>query len=206
MYTYHPEKKVWGFKAVSLGKYFVWLDIISFIVQVVGGIMVIPGSSPQTANIGKDVYMSGIALQQFFILLFLALFVRFHLDTLEAERAGALPTSNGTSWWKVVAYGLYAVLACITTRIAFRLAEYSSGMNPSKNMLPYKEGYPLGLDAAPMLLALVILAVVHPGLALNGPESEFPSRKETRAERKEEREAKKTEVEMPVKKYEELQV
>jgi hypothetical protein len=77
-----------------------------------------------------------------------------------------------------VTYGLYAVLALITTRIAFRLAEYSSGMNPSKTKLPYVEAYPLSLGAAPMPLALVVLAVVHPGLALKGPGSECHSRKE----------------------------
>jgi hypothetical protein len=132
----------------------------------------------QTKEIGKDVYTSGTPLQQFFILLFLTLFVRFHTDALKAERAGALPISNGTRWWKAVTYGLYAVLALITTRIAFRLAEYSSGMNPSKTKLPYVEAYPLSLDAAPMPLALVVLTVVHPGLALKGPGSECHSRKE----------------------------
>jgi hypothetical protein len=178
MYTYHLNKKVWGFKAVSLGKYFVWLDIFSFIVQLICGTMVLPGSSVQTKEIGKDVYTSGTPLQQFFILLFLTFFVRFHTDALKAERAGALPISNSTRWWKAVTYGLYAVLALITTRIAFRLAEYSSGMNPSKTKLPYVEAYPLSLDAAPMPLALVVLTVVHPGLALKGPGSECHSRKE----------------------------
>ncbi|KAF2739765.1 hypothetical protein EJ04DRAFT_508626, partial [Polyplosphaeria fusca] len=48
MWTFHPDRKVAGIKAISLGKYFVWLDIFSFIVQGVGGTMLSPGGSATT--------------------------------------------------------------------------------------------------------------------------------------------------------------
>ena len=82
-------------------------------------------------------------------------------------------------------YGLYAVLALITVRVCFRLAEFSGGMEPEKNNLPFEEGYMLGLDAVPMVLAVLVLAAVHPGLVLRGDGNGFLSRKERKAEKNE---------------------
>ena len=53
------------------------------------------------------------------------------------------------------------------------------------------EYYVLMLDALPMLIALVLLVVTHPGMVLIGPESEFP--KLTRAEKKALKKQKKEE-------------
>ena len=80
----------------------------------------------------------------------------------------------------------------IQTRIIYRLLEFSRGVDPSTNPLPFHEVYVLALDAAPMLLAGIILSIIHPGMVLVGPESEFPSRKEKKAMKKANREAKKT--------------
>lgn len=66
-------------------------------------------------------------------------------------------------------------------RIIYRLIEFGPGVN-AENKLLIHEGYPLGLDAFPMLLALALLNIVHPGFVLRGPDSEFP--KITRAEKK----------------------
>lgn len=194
IYTYHPDRRVWGFKAISLGKYFVWLDVLSFFVQATGGLMLSPSSSANTQKIGKNVYMGGVGLQQFFIVVFITLLVRFHLEASKLQRDGRLPVpgaARSQRMWKWLTYALYAVLGLITVRIAFRLAEFSGGVDPAKNKLPFREGYQFGLDAVPMSIALLILAVVHPGLALKGPESEFPSRKERKAAKKVVKEEKK---------------
>ncbi|KAH7396713.1 RTA1 like protein-domain-containing protein, partial [Phaeosphaeria sp. MPI-PUGE-AT-0046c] len=177
IYMLHPEKKVWGFKAMSLGKWFVWLDIFSFVVQGAGGSMLNPGNDAQTMDAGKKIYMSGVGVQEAFILLFLALIVKFHTDALKLERQGRLVgtgLSRRAGMWKWVTYSLYAVLLLITMRIIFRLAEFSGGMEPEHNKLPFEEGYALGLDAVPMVLAVFVLAAVHPGLVLKGQGSEFP--------------------------------
>lgn len=47
----------------------------------------------------------------------------------------------------------------------------------SSNKILRHEGYQLYLDALPMLLALVLLNIIHPGLVLKGPESSIPSGK-----------------------------
>src|ERR1700761_2992671 len=67
-----PEKRV-VIKASSMAKYFVILDIFSFAIQGVGGVMASPGSSSSTVMNGVHVYMIGIGVQEFFILLFLGL-------------------------------------------------------------------------------------------------------------------------------------
>ncbi|KAL1598963.1 hypothetical protein SLS60_008108 [Paraconiothyrium brasiliense] len=222
IWAYHPDKKVWGFKAISLGKYFVWLDVFSFLVQAVGGVMLSPGGGESTMKTGKNICkccpdtkstclrhehfvlshasdstdfvsahldMTGVGVQQLFILLFFALIVRFQIEVQRFEASGA-------GWfgkrWQWVTYALYAALALISMRIIFRLVEFSAGTGVD-NPLPYHEKYALALDAFPMTLAILILAVIHPGLALKGAESEFPSRKERKTEKKKIKAAKKAE-------------
>jgi hypothetical protein len=155
--------------------------------------MLSPEMDEKAMNIGKTIYMSGVGLQQFFIFLFIGLIAKFQLDVQTLERQGLLGAGKNGKWWKWLTYSLYAVLVLITMRIIFRLVEFSAGVDPEKNELPYKESYALGLDAFPMMLALLILAVVHPGLVLRGSESEFPSRKERKAEKKEKKRVKKEE-------------
>lgn len=75
-------------------------------------------------------------------------------------------------------------------RIVFRLVEFSAGVGES-NPLPYHEIYPLVLDASPMLLAMTILSIIHPGMVLKGPQSEFPSRKEKKQMKMDKKQAKK---------------
>jgi hypothetical protein len=195
IYYLHPERKIWKFKAISLGKWFVWLDIFSFVVQGAGGMLLNPGNDAKTMDAGKKIYMCGVGVQEFFILLFTGLIVKFHMDALRLERRGMLAATGGSGkrgqMWKWLTYSLYAVLMLITMRIIFRLAEFSGGVDPASNSLPFKEEYALGLDAFPMVLAILILAIVHPGLVLNGEGSEFPSRKERKAEKKERKAEKK---------------
>lgn len=198
IYTFHPNKAIWGIKAISLGKWFVWLDIFSFAVQATGGLMLSPSNSASEQDIGKKIYMTGVGVQELFILLFLSLVVKFHVDAQALDRQDTLPNAvgKGRSGWKWLTFALYAVLALITMRIVFRLAEFSGGIDASSNKLPYQEGYALGLDAVPMMLALLVLVVVHPGMVLRDEESEFPSRKIRKAENKEKKWVKKEERQM----------
>lgn len=189
IYTFHPEKRVWKVKAMSIGKYFVWLDILSFLVQLVGGMMLSPGNPNNVQKLGKNIYMCGVGVQQLFILLFTALIVRFHIEALRFQSTGLFKSRIGGAWqWLTIA--LYVVLALITIRICYRLAEFSAGSGTS-NPLPYHEVYAIVLDAIPMFLAIATLALLHPGMFLQGPESEFPSRKQRKADKKAKKAAKK---------------
>lgn len=179
IWTYHPDKKIWFFKAISIGKYFVWLDVLSFLVQGTGGVMLSPGGSAQIMEHGKTIYMTGTGVQQLFILLFSGLVIKFVVDVQRVRHPGGYFKER----WQLVTWAVFTALALITIRIVFRIVEFSAGTGLS-NPLPHYEGYALGLDAVPMILAIGVLAVFHPGLALRGAESEFPSRKERKAEKK----------------------
>jgi hypothetical protein len=132
-----------------------------------------------------------VGVQQLFILIFLGMIVKFHVDVLRLERDGQLRDANGSrrrfARWKWLTYTLYAVLGLITIRIIFRLVEFSAGIDESANALIGTEGYALGLDAMPMMLALLLLAAVHPGIVLVGSKSDIPSRKERKLEKKTEK-------------------
>jgi hypothetical protein len=196
IYFLHPSKQLWRLKAVKIGRWFVWLDILSFVIQVAGGLMMNQENGQKIMETGKNVYMVGVGVQQIFILIFLALIVRFHMGMLKVERQGQSNGENGrgggVAHWKWLTYTLYAVLALITVRIIFRLVEFSAGVDGATNHLVGTEGYILGLDAAPMMIALLLLAIIHPGIVLKGPGSELPSRKERKAEKKARKAEKKS--------------
>ncbi|CAN9107352.1 unnamed protein product [Alternaria alternata] len=191
VYFLHHKRRLWGIEAVKMGRWFVWLDILSFIVQAAGGLMMNQENGAKVIEIGKNVYMSGVGVQQLFILIFLGMIVKFHVDVLRLERDGQLRDANGSrrrfARWKWLTYTLYAVLGLITIRIIFRLVEFSAGIDESANALIGTEGYALGLDAMPMMLALLLLAAVHPGIVLVGSKSDIPSRKERKLEKKTEK-------------------
>ena len=84
-------------------------------------------------------------------------------------------------------------------RVMFRLAEFSSGVEPEKNRIVAYEAYFMALDAAPVLVACMVLNVIHPGRTLVGEGSEFPKgpsrreKKEAKRVKKEEKAARKAE-------------
>lgn len=59
-------------------------------------------------------------------------------------------------------------------RIIFRLVEFSSGSTGVSNPLLTNETYFFVLEATPMLFAISIFNIVHPGSVMAGPESEMP--------------------------------
>ncbi|KAH8636559.1 hypothetical protein IG631_08394 [Alternaria alternata] len=96
VYFLYPKNRLWGIEAVKMGRWFVWLDILSFIVQAAGGLMMNQENGAKVIEIGKNVYMSGVGVQQLFILIFLGMIVKFHVDVLELERDGQLCDANGS--------------------------------------------------------------------------------------------------------------
>ncbi|KAH0537048.1 hypothetical protein FGG08_006118 [Glutinoglossum americanum] len=189
IHFYLPSKSLFGIKAPAVARYFVCFDILSFIVQGIGGSMISPGSSQETIMKGIHVYMGGIGLQELFLLIFSLLVVRFQR---QMSRGIALKEIAPKEGWRRLTGTLYAVLTLITVRIIYRLVEYASGIKPS-NPIPYHEAYTYGLDALPMFLAITVLCIMHPGRFLRGPDSVFP--KKTRAEKRAEKREKKAKKE-----------
>ncbi len=202
-----PEQKIWGIRARKLAVWFVCADVLSFLTQLGGGSLIQNGNETNILMIGIHVYMGGIGLQEFFILIFTAFAFRLRARMVSAERVeqsalcdagprSALAMENPSQKpdWNFLLYALLGTLALITTRIIYRLVEFAAGLDPNSNPLPYHEWYFYVFDAAPMFLALVIMNLVHPGRILVGPDSEFPkgkSRKEKREVKRARKEAAK---------------
>lgn len=92
-------------------QYFVWLDITSSSVQLVGGTMVSMNSSASITLDGTHVYMGGVGMQKCFILCFTALAIAFHRRMSVLESKGE--TAGRTGWRKLL-FTLYVVLILIT--------------------------------------------------------------------------------------------
>ncbi|KAK6076447.1 RTA1 domain-containing protein [Seiridium cupressi] len=189
-YYFLPEsdRRIRGINATSLAKWFVWADIVTFIIQAVGGSMASPGASANIIKTGLNVYLAGMSFQQFFIVVFLWLMIEFHIRCNSWGPGGAAEQGAGKRSWKPLHFALYGVLLCITIRIIYRISEFAGGITPS-NPVPFHEEYSYVLDCFPMMLALLILAVWHPGRFLVGSASEFPKvskseKKQAKAERK----------------------
>ncbi|KAM0297977.1 hypothetical protein ACHAPM_009259 [Fusarium culmorum] len=197
-----PSQKLLGIKAVRMTLLFVWLDVILFLVQGTGGVMLSnTDADSDTIDIGMKVYMAGVALQLAVVLVFsgITVFFYFKLRQLEGRSMGRM---KWLIWTMVVVLMLIVVsILCpftcyqadkVKTRIVYRLVEFGPGVN-AHNTLLIHEGYPLGLDATPILIALVLLNIMHPGFVLRGPESEFPksSRKGKKALKEQKKQAKK---------------
>ncbi|KAH6612071.1 RTA1 like protein-domain-containing protein [Boeremia exigua] len=172
VHFYSPTRKVWFFSPSILALIFVTLDIISFIIQLVGGGMAGPGSTPDSQKKGLNIYMGGIGMQEGFIILFLGLVIKFHRDQLQAESIGRL-AENKIAGWRWMIYALYGCLLAITIRIIYRLAEFSGGLGHS-NPLPSDEPLLYVLESAPMWLAILVWNIVHPGRFIHGEDAKMP--------------------------------
>lgn len=112
--------------------------------------------------------MAGVGLQEFFIVLFTILAGRFQYLMNRIDLANPWPYP-----WRRLLYTLYAVLGLITVRIIFRLAEYTDG---EYSHVAIYEAYFYCLEALPMIVSLFLFNIVHPGIVLVGPDSEFPKK------------------------------
>ncbi|KIH94054.1 RTA1 domain protein [Sporothrix brasiliensis 5110] len=194
VYCYEPDHTVWKIKAVGMSKIFVWADVVTFIIQAAGGVMITPGASASVIKIGIDIYMAGLGCQEFCILVFVGLMVVFQRDCLRLERLGVEAPAGVLRGWRGMLYTLYVVLGLISFRLFYRIAEFAGGIQPS-NPVPFHEAYAYFLDAFPMALCLVLLALMHPGRLLRGPNADLPriSRKERKAAKAAKKAARKDE-------------
>ncbi|PYH40346.1 RTA1 domain-containing protein [Aspergillus saccharolyticus JOP 1030-1] len=169
VWNFTNDARVLCVRPWHIGWFFVVLDIIAFIIQVYGAAQAAGNNvSTDTEMAGLHTYMAGVGVQQLFVLVFIVCAIFFHRKILQQRR----PDTNQAL---LLLYVLYACLALITMRIIFRLCEYAQGLN---SKIPSHEAYQYCLDSVPMLVALVLLNVVHPGRMMPGKDSDMPSRKQ----------------------------
>ncbi|KAK1623027.1 RTA1 domain-containing protein [Colletotrichum phormii] len=192
VYFVLPDQRVFRVKATALTKIFITMDVVCFLVQGAGGSMMSnteAASDDPILRTGKQVYMIGCGLQPAFIVVFCGLMGRFYVKMRRAQRFDLDLKRIGAM---VLVLVMFVVLVLIIIRIIFRLIEFGPGANMNNPILT-NENYAFGLDALPMVLALVLLNAVHPGIVLGGENSELPrlSRKEKKQVKLERKAAKR---------------
>lgn len=163
VHAFHPSKTVFGIPAVTLAAIFVLLDITSFIIQLIGGGMASPTASAAAQQRALHIYMGGIGFQQCIIVIFLVLCMRFQwqMNQVKTVRGSMLKDLLRAEWGPLQA-ALYVALCMITVRIIYRFGEFSSGITKG-NALTKFEVYFYLLEATPMMLAILIFNIFHPG-------------------------------------------
>lgn len=162
-----PSQSILRVPAYLIAACFVLLDIVSFVIQLVGGMSANPRGTPESLRKALNIYMGGIALQEVFIIFFVCLAIKFQLEVRK------LTHLKSTKSAKSLTLALYFSLSMVSIRIFYRLAEFSKGS--LENPLTTKEAYFFVLEAAPMFLASAVFVVVHPGAIITGPGSEMPT-------------------------------
>jgi hypothetical protein len=109
-----PSGKLWSIPAPIFGAGFVLLDVVAFFVQLIGGSMAGPAAPKEEKLQAIRIYMGGIGLQQFFIMVFLAFAIKFQLTMRKAAPADGGHTNSWMAGWRPLLYTLYTSLAFIT--------------------------------------------------------------------------------------------
>ena len=107
IYYVHIDQKVLRCPAIVLTRVFVWLDVICFIIQAGGGSM-LSGDDAKLINIGKNIYIAGIAVQQAVLVLFSVLTAQFFRELGEKGRADR-PVGL-TRWLLIVIFANFALI------------------------------------------------------------------------------------------------
>jgi hypothetical protein len=181
VYYFDPSRKVGFIPATKLGPTLIGLDVATFLVQLVGVVM-LTSTDLDTMSTGKHVYMLGIGIQQTLIVAFLGFVIRFHLRV----RKSMAPR---TTHYNPSLILIYVSLLLITTRIIFRFVEYSQGFTAA---VARTESYQYIFDAVPMFNATLIWAIWHPGRVLVDRDGLFPTRAEKKARKQVQKAQKKT--------------
>ncbi|KAH8148533.1 uncharacterized protein LAJ45_07244 [Morchella importuna] len=158
-----------GRNARSLGvpaRWVTWIfltgDITSFVLQGIGaGIMsgASGGTNMKKMNTGRDVMLTGLAVQIVTFGFFIAATVRFDFKSRSLATLGlARPR------WRILLWALYASSVLIMVRSCYRVAEFSQGWT---GYLASHEVYFYCLEALPMFPCFVIFNIFHPSRLLD---------------------------------------
>jgi hypothetical protein len=112
IYFFLPTRSIFSIPASTFAFAFVSLDFVSFVVQLVGGSLAGPTSPTAQIMKGIQIYMGGIGLQQFFVMVFLGLAAKFQTEMLALNRKG-----QGKLGGKRLLFTLYASLGFITVSL-----------------------------------------------------------------------------------------
>lgn len=162
----HPSLYTWVF---------ISCDLLSIILQAVGGGTASAAKNNSVLRIGDDITIAGLVSQVFTLVVFglctldYAIAVRQNSTALVPETVDLRRSLR----FKLFLAALVLSYLTILLRCAYRVAELAKGWGPDNDILRNQSLF-IGLDSVPCVIATLVLNVWHPG-------SCFPKHKEAEA-------------------------
>jgi hypothetical protein len=142
-----PKLILWGFVAC---------DVVSTIMQVAGAALIgYAESNRKDATTPNNILLAGLAFQSFAFLVFISVLCLF-VGSLRSDKTFG-PSLGGK---KTFVIALFVASLLILLRILFRLAETAQGVF---GYLMVHEAFFGALEFAPVISAVLVLAIFHPG-------------------------------------------
>ncbi|KAM5346396.1 hypothetical protein ACJ41O_009401 [Fusarium nematophilum] len=141
---------------------FIPADIISLVLQAVGGALSSTGSNHHDIEVGENISLAGLIFQVVCLVSFAALFVDYVLKAARSPSRYRLNKSMRTFLTFLFLSTVFILIRC-----AYRIAELGQGYFSA---LFRDEGLFIGLESCMMCVAVLLLNAGHPGYAFNHKE------------------------------------
>ncbi|KAL9563847.1 hypothetical protein ACKAV7_012019 [Fusarium commune] len=142
-------------------QYFYWVfissDIVSLILQAVGGAISCIADARETVKVGEDISISGLVFQVVTLLCFSILFMDYVIRASKSQSRYRLTKSV-----TVFLFFLFFATVFILIRCGYRIAELEGGYFSD---LFRDEGLYIALESCIMCIAVLLLNAGHPGYA-----------------------------------------
>ncbi|KAF5688809.1 parasitic phase-specific psp-1 [Fusarium circinatum] len=156
---YHLDRSISRFDPRVFYWMFIPCDIISLILQAVGGAFSATGTTKKDVDTGVDISLAGLIFQVITLVLFCLLFT----DYLLLCRKSNLARSGMTKAMTVFLTFLFLSILFVLIRCTFRIVELHEGYF---SHFFRQEGGFIGLESAVMCAAVICLNIGHPGKIL----------------------------------------
>ncbi|KAH8201127.1 hypothetical protein TruAng_004677 [Truncatella angustata] len=151
---------------------FIPCDVISLILQAVGGAMASIASHNNTnVKPGNNIMIAGLAFQVFTLFVFIILVVDFAIRTLRNQSRlntnPALVSLRTSTRFRLFLGALSVSTICVFWRCVFRVAELSEGWS---GPIMKQQNLFVGFEGIMIVVAVLVLNVWHPNLCFRGME------------------------------------
>ncbi|CAF3459575.1 hypothetical protein SNK03_004582 [Fusarium graminearum] len=155
-------------------QYFYWIfipsDVVSLVLQAVGGALSCVASTHEDVKTGEDISLAGLIFQVVTLICFCALFIDYVVKASKSSSRSRLDKPMMT----FLAF-LFLSTIFILIRCAYRIAELGQGYFSA---LFRDEGLYIGLESCMMCIAVLLLNAGHPGYAFRKSQEEATEEKQ----------------------------
>ncbi|EWG39600.1 hypothetical protein FVEG_02366 [Fusarium verticillioides 7600] len=142
-------------------KYFYWIfipsDIISLILQAVGGAVSVVSTAQEDVKTGEDISIAGLVFQVVTLLCFVALFIDYVFRASKSPARYRLTKPILTFLFFLFLSTIFILIRC-----GYRIAELNGGYFSA---IFRDEGLYIALESCMMCIAVLLLNAGHPGYA-----------------------------------------